>query len=213
MPTIKVEDCCGIKDEQSEENHSVDYSFCQLKKPLLLHLFSNNKHLLVPLFAKALNKRVFKKFVCPDTLAAAFNECTAAHIPLMQVHSNIIAHLAQTHGIEITRNGFAPLHSPLAIGFVYEADTVAVFIARCKDAILAVHNGCDQVAVTVVINYALFLDNGTRLGGHLFCDYLICFFKFLHLFHEYRSAGITLDTTCTLAVCEVAAEIFLKKVE
>ena len=50
-------------------------------------------------------------------------------------------------------------------------------------------------------------------GCHLLFNHFECLFKFFHLFHKYGCAGIALYATCSLAVREVAAEIFLEKVE
>ena len=44
-------------------------------------------------------------------------------------------------------------------------------------------------------------------------DILVGLFKLLDLLEQNRCTGITLYTTRTLAVCEVAAEVLLKKVE
>ena len=184
-----------------------------LKHILFLHLFSNYKQLLVPFLSEALNKRFLKEFIGSDSFAAAFDESTAADIPLMKVYTNEIADLAQTYRIQVTRNRFTPCGTPFTVCLVYKTYAVSVLVTRCEHAVFVVYNGCDKVSVTVVIHHSLLLDNGTRLGSHLVFHHLISLLKLVHLIKKHRRTCIALHAASPLAMSEVTTKIFLKKVE
>ena len=202
--------------------HGITYSYaaCDLsprtlsiEEALLLQFLSNNQKFLIPFLAEAFDERFFQELIGFNAFAAAFDEGAAADIPFMKVDTYKIANLAQANRIEVARYGLAPWGASLAIGLFNEADAAAVLVARSKDAVLAVDNGCNQVAVAVVVHHTLLLDNCASLGTHLIFYNLKCLFEFFNLVHEHWCTGITLNTAYSLAVREVTEEILLKKVE
>ena len=118
----------------------INYRLLLLKQILFLKFFGNNQQLCIPLLAEAFNEWFLQEFVCFHTLAATFDEGTAAYIPLMQIHTHHIANFAQAHGIEVARDGLAPGSAAFAIGLLNETDATAILIARCKDTVLAVND-------------------------------------------------------------------------
>ena len=86
-------------------------------------------------------------------------------------------------------------------------------LGKSKGALGIIYQRSGIIAVGIYDHKTLLLNFASPLFGHIFCIGLILLLQNIDLVQFQWCARIALYATCSLAVREVAAEIFLEKVE
>jgi hypothetical protein len=131
----------------------------------------------------------------------------------MVVHRLVRTVIAYADGVQMTGNGLVEVGLTGTEGFLDGAVAATALVVASEDTIFVVDDGGHQIALAIGIDYALTVDNGTRLGAQFVPNDGKHFFQLFHFFQLNGRSRIAFNTTLPFAGIQVAKELLAKHIE
>jgi len=180
------------------------------------YLLGSSLQVGIPFGSEHLGEGLLEETIDGGGEAIAFLYGVAADGPAVVVETveglAVDIEFLYSDGVEGAGDGLADAVLAQAHGALNGAEAVAVVVVGSEDAVLAVDDGGDEVALLIDVGYALLVDDLAGLGREVALNERKDVFDGDHLVHGYRGTGVALHTADAAACLIVAAEHLIEDV-